>query len=361
MKAHPANTTTSSSNERHAPTSGGSGASSSSSGPDPAHMRDADQVVQTSPGGVAQATAALQLQELQQAVLNTANYVSLAVTAFNAKGFSLQMGGALAWAAGSWHASFDSLADLYLLLLMRLAWLMQPQQQQLDAQRQNSRSSSRSSSSSSKQPQIQQPVPCWHEQFLAAAGAAAWDASGGSSPPWQGVADLREATDDVLGALVHVAVGFDARQSNSSSSSSSSNRRQQHRPESKLPCSDALLLLLEVMLLEAAHEQPQGNIMRNCSVRMSSVLQFVLRPGSAAFASGASHRDAVGRADTAVQSAASMLLPHVLHLLGPRMLALAAKSGSSSSSSRQDSGSSNVLALVLVLMPVMLLMLLLMA
>jgi hypothetical protein len=150
-------------------------------------MNDADQVVQTLPAGVAQATAALQLWGLQQAALNTAHYVSLRFT-FNAQDvvqqpLALQM---RAWGADMIKASFDSLADLFLLLFMRLAWLMQAQPQQHSAQL--------SSSSSSNRQQMQQPVPCWHEQFLAAAGAAAWDANSGHSPPWHGVADLREAT-----------------------------------------------------------------------------------------------------------------------------------------------------------------------
>jgi hypothetical protein len=164
-------------------------------------------------------------------------------------------------------------------------------------------------------------------------------------------ADLREATNKVLKALAFVAGAFDKKQSDSSSSSNDGSSSdppyagQQHHVESKLPCSDALLLLLlEVMLLEAAHDEPHGDIMHECSWRMSQMLYVALRSGSEACASGDSGSAAQG-AGPAAELAASMLLPHLLHLLGPRMLALAAKSGcssssgsSSSSSSRQDSG-----------------------
>jgi hypothetical protein len=334
MKAYPASSSnSSSSNAPCAPTS-------SSNAPVPAHMTNADQAVQPAPDGVAQAAALLQLRELQQAALNTAHYVSLAVTALYVNAQSIDSQSlpsqlrVLEWAADFRHASCDSLADLFLLL--HIAWLTQKQQQHHQQQQRAQLNSSTSSTSSRQQQQTQQPVPCWHVQFLTAAGAAVWDASGGISSPWQGAANLREATYNVFGALTFVATSFEQRQSDSSSSTSSSSsngsRWQQQRPERKLPCSDALLLLLEVLLLEAAHDEADDEIMKECSMRISLILQFMLlRAMLAAQASGASERDAAAQAHSASETAARPLLPYVLHLLGPRMLALATSSRSSSS------------------------------
>jgi hypothetical protein len=98
-------------------------------------------------------------------------------------------------------------------------------------------------------------------------------------------------------------------------------------------------MLLEVMLLEAAHDEPCADIMHDCSLRTSKVLRFVwFGAGFRARVSGAQDEDAAAQAQTAAEAAARMLLPHMLQLLGPSMLALAAKSGNKSG--RQDTGGS---------------------
>jgi hypothetical protein len=101
------------------------------------------------------------------------------------------VGGAAAWEAYVVSRQ-PALNDLGLLLYVHLAWLVQ---QQFELQERGS------SSSSEGWGRQQQSIPAWHQQFLAAAGAAPWDPAWGAAQGEAGWAKLHDDVDSALSAL----------------------------------------------------------------------------------------------------------------------------------------------------------------